>query len=224
MQTVECDEIGSDADKTDQAAGDPEPRPTGKPGGSPGARLRAGAVVAVLVAVGVVVWAIVAGVGGGDGGSASPTPTGSGTSPVALSASGLGTLTAVLPDAVYWVGPRRTSKYEFSRTVDGKTYVRYLPEGVKAGDAQPLLTVGTYPMVDAFSSMQSMSRQGGSVAIEVPGGAVAFSPGGSETNAYVAFPDTDFQVEVYDPTPGRARRLVEQGAVEPVPPKAVEGP
>jgi hypothetical protein len=177
--------------------------------------VRLGAAIAIVVAVGFVLWFAIG--GRGDGGSAvSPTET-QATVPVALTASGLSTLTAALPDPVYWVGTQAAGTYEFSQTADGKSYVRYLPPGVKAGDARTVLTVGTYRMEDAFAATESTSKQAGSVAIPAPGGAVAFSGKESATNAYVAFPGSDFQIEVYDPIPGRARRLVEQRAVEPVP-------
>lgn len=40
---------------------------------------------------------------------------------------------------------------------------------------------------------------------------------GSPTSVYFARPDQDFQVEVYDPHPGEALRLIKSGAIEPVP-------
>ena len=97
-------------------------------------RVRLGAVIAIAIAGSFVLWAAIGGCG--DGGS-SVAPTGSqGTEPVALSASGLSTLTAELPDPVYWVGMQAERMYELSQTADGKRYVRYLPPGVKAGDSR----------------------------------------------------------------------------------------
>lgn len=182
-------------------------------------RVRLGAIIAIAIAGGFVTWAAIGGCGDG-GSSVSPTDSQGGTEPVVLSASGLSTLTAALSDPVYWVGMQAERMYELSQTADGKSYVRYLPPGVKAGDSRTLLTVGTYPLADAYAATESASKQGGSVAIPVPGDAVAFHAEGSETNAYVAFPGSDFQIEVYDPAPGHARLLVEQGAVEPVPSNA----
>jgi hypothetical protein len=178
-------------------------------------RMRLGAVIAIAIAGGFVLWAAIGGCG--DGGSSAVPTERQGTEPVAVSASGLSTLTAALPDPVYWVGVRAEHTYELSQTADGNSYVRYLPPGAKAGDARTVLTVGTYPMENAYAATESASKQGDSVAIPAPGDAVAFHAEGSEGNAYVAFPGSDFQIEVYDPTPGHARRLVEQGAVEPVP-------
>jgi hypothetical protein len=42
---------------------------------------------------------------------------------------------------------------------------------------------------------------------------------------YLAYPDSDFQVEVFDPSPARARRLVESGQIKPVgaPPQTTAG-
>jgi hypothetical protein len=183
--------------------------------------VRIGAAIAIAIAVGFVLWAAIVWWGDGD---SSVAPQGQGTEPVALSASGLSTLTAAMRDPVYWVGAEAGRTYELTQTADGQSYVRYLPPGVQAGDPRALLTVATYPMESAYASTESTAKRAGSVAIPVPGDAVAFHAEGSEGNAYVAFPGSDVQIEVYDPTPGRARRLVEQGAVVPVPAEASTGP
>lgn len=185
-----------------------------------GARVRLGAVVAILAAVGLVVWAI-AGNGGDDDGSV--PSAGKGTSPVAVSAAGLRTLAAALPQPIYWVGARPGRLYEFSQTADGKAYVRYLPPGAEAGDSRALPTVATYPMKDAYTTTLAAAKREDSVTLQPPNGAVAFHNAQSRTNAYVAFPDTEFQIEVFDPAPGRAAALVEQGAVTAVPTLAPKG-
>ena len=35
---------------------------------------------------------------------------------------------------IYWAGPRPGVRYEFTRSTDGRTYVRYLTDGAKVGD------------------------------------------------------------------------------------------
>ena len=178
--------------------------------------MRLGAALAIVIAGGFILWAAIGGRGGDGSSSASPTES-QAREPVAVAAPGLSALAAASSDPVYWVGTELDRTYEFSQTGDGKSYVRYLPPGVKAGDPGAVLTVGTYPMENAYAATRSASTQPNSVAIPVSGDAVAFYGKGSQANAYVAFAGSDFQIEVYDPIPGRARRLVRQGAVKPVP-------
>jgi hypothetical protein len=175
----------------------------------PGARV--GAVIAVALAAALVVWALIE--RGNDGTRASTDATG----PVSLSYAGLTTLSGATRQPMYWVGPRLGTRYELRQLADGKVYVRYLPAKVKAGDPGKHLTIGMYPMKDAFSRTSALARSPGSSAASPGGGGVAFSGKRNASSVYVAFPGSDYQIEVYDPTPGEARRLVEQGAVGRVP-------
>jgi hypothetical protein len=134
---------------------------------------------------------------------------------VALSASGLAELVRGTGQPIYWVGPRPNTMYEVQQTADGKAYVRYLPEGIEAGDDGAYLTVGTYPMADAYAATESLAASPGSVQIPVEGATAFYSESeGGANNAYVAFPDSTEQIEVWDPTPGAARQLVAEGAVK----------
>jgi hypothetical protein len=178
--------------------------------------LRIGAIIAIAVAVGFVVWAVV---GSGDddvGGN-----TAAGTGPVAVSYDGLTTLAAALSQPVYWVGPRGGTRYELQQLSDGKMYLRYLPEGVQAGDAGKHLTVATYPLEDAYSVTSGHATAQGSQQVDAGEGAVAFFSSSNPTSVYAAFDGFDQQIEVYDPKPGVARRLVAGGALAQVPTKRV---
>ena len=78
-------------------------------------------------------------------------------------------------------------------------------------------TVGTYPVANAFAITNTLARRSGAVlAVSVPGGGVGFYDVSSPTNVYVAFPNTNVQVEVYDPVAADARRLVASGQIAPV--------
>ena len=87
---------------------------------------------------------------GGDDDSQSSAPPAETTEPVALSASGLATLAQAGGSPIYWVGPRPGFKYELAQR-DGQVFLRYLPSGAEAGDTRALLTVGTYPVENAFN-------------------------------------------------------------------------
>ena len=38
----------------------------------------------------------------------------------------------------------------------------------------------------------------------------------SKGSVYLAYPDSDLELEVYDPAPGRAMELIRSGAIRPV--------
>ena len=167
-------------------------------------RVRVGALVAVAALVGVVVWLLVSSRG-------STSKKGVQTTVVAVSPGGLRTLAKAVGQPIYWLGTQANMTYELSRTSNGRVYIRYLPAGVKVGDRRPFLTVGTYSVRNAYGIVDTGSRQPGSVRITVTGGGVGVYRPSGPTNVYVAYPGSDSQIEVYDPTPGLARRLVERG-------------
>ncbi len=189
-------------------------------GSAQGRRIRVGAAIAIALALGIVVWAVVASRGGD--GSATPTATtaAAGTEPVVVSPKGLATLASVFAQPVYWLGERDGTRLELQQTAAGSVFVRYLPEGKDAGDAGAYLTVGTYPFADAFEATKSLAGEEGATSVPVGGGGVAFTKGQDATSVYAAFPAGDYQIEVFDPTPGAARALVAQGLLTPVAPAA----
>jgi hypothetical protein len=107
--------------------------------------------------------------------------------------------------------------YELSHTKDGRVYIRYLPPGVKVGNANAnYLTVGTYPLRNAFKTIRATAREQGRRALNVPGGGVAFQYKSRPTSVYVAYPGSNYQIEVFDPSPARALRFVTSGQIKPV--------
>jgi len=118
---------------------------------------------------------------------------------------------------VYWVGPRANVGYEFDLTRDGRTYVRYLPRGVQAGDPRPdFLTVGTYNLVHPMADLRTAGHELGGETVHLPGGAVAFMDRSRPTSAFIVGRNWKAQVEVYDPTPGKAMELVLMGDVRAI--------
>jgi hypothetical protein len=117
---------------------------------------------------------------------------------------------------VYWAGPRLGVEYEVTRPEEGRAFVRYLPEGEEAGSERPFLTVGSYRQPGALSSVRELGQQPGSVLVRIAGGGPAAADSPEATNAYLAFPGVETQVEVYDPRPGRALALIRSGAIVPI--------
>ena len=116
---------------------------------------------------------------------------------------------------VYWAGREPGKSLELTETSMGRVYVRYLPPGVAAGADTPYLTIGTYPMANAYAATAAAARKHDSVRIPVGAGGVAFYSTSRPTSVYEAFRGTAYQVEVYSPTAAEARGVVEQRLVRP---------
>ena len=138
------------------------------------------------------------------------------TKPKAVTARQLTALESSLGHPVYWLGPQPATTYELSQTGDGKIYVRYLPRGTKVGASAPQTTVGTYPLRDPVAAVRRIAKQTGGRTFSVAGGGVAVVDGKHPTSVYVAFPRSSYEIEVFDPSPTRAHRLVSSGRVVPV--------
>jgi len=104
-----------------------------------------------------------------------------------------------------------------TRTASGLVYIRYLPPGAKVGNPRADYTiVGTYPKKDALKVLQDLAKQPDEKSVPAPGGGIAVYATNAPTNVYVAFPGSDEQIEVFDPSAKRALRLVTSGRVAPV--------
>jgi hypothetical protein len=121
------------------------------------------------------------------------------TAAVAATPGKLAKLEARLGRPLYWAGSQPGDTYELTQTPDGRVYVRYLPPGAKVGADQPYLTVGTYPLADAYKTTKEAASHKGSVKIPIAGG-VAFFSATRPTSVYLAFPGVDEQIEVFDPS------------------------
>jgi hypothetical protein len=146
-------------------------------------------------------------VAGDSGGATLPR-----TAAVAIQPAQLAGLATRLGRPLYWAGARPRTTYELTQTPDGRVYVRYLPVGTKVGSQEPFLTVGTYPVPNAYATTKSASQQKDSIPIPIAGG-VAFYTAAKPTSVYIAFPGVDEQIEVFDPSAARlhaeiTRRLV----------------
>ena len=186
--------------------------------------IRVGAVVAVALAVAFVVWLLVR-----NNGSSSTKPPvanpattaakGPKTKPLleAASVPTLKTLAAVLGHPVYWAGARSGTTYELTQTADGRIYIRYLPKGVRVGDQHAnYLIVATYPVRNAYRAVQTAAKEKGAETFGIANGGKALVNSSAPTNVYFAYPRSDYQVEVFDPHPGRARSLVSSGKIRPL--------
>jgi hypothetical protein len=179
----------------------------------PGVRI--GAVIAIALAAAFVVWLIVR--GDDDSSSTSTTQTTAEVGPVAATPAALRALSNEVGHPIYWVGPRQNRTYELTRTASGRIFIRYLPPGAEVGNRSASYTiVGTYPVEDALEVLQKLSTEPGEQSAPAPGGGLAVYSTSSPNNVYVAYPGSDLQIEVFDPSAKRALRLVTSGRVAPV--------
>jgi len=122
------------------------------------------------------------------------------TGPVVVSQADLQRVARATGHPVYWGGPRSGFSYELTVTSEGRIFIRYLSDGVAAGDPRAsFLAIGK----DTFS--MRLDRGGlGVISRQAP------------TSAYFAYPNADYQVEVFAPSRDTARRLVSSGAIRPI--------
>ena len=123
-------------------------------------------------------------------------------------------MSRILRKPIYWAGPRKGSRYEFTRTATGDAYVRYLRHGVQPGERPgKFLIVATYPLRGAYRHLKEYAN---GKAVAGPNGSIYFANPDYPTSVYVAFPKLNFEIEVYDPSPKVARSVAASGAVRPV--------
>jgi hypothetical protein len=173
-------------------------------------RVQLGAIIVAAVVVGVIAWLVVSRDNSSKPSSATVAPI----APVALSASGLATLAGTVRQPIYWAGSKEGYLYELRRSTDGTVDIRYLPPGVNAGapDAK-YLAVATYPFPGAFAALKNVTD---GRLVSIPGGGIALIASTYKKSVHIAYPNVNYQMEVYDPTPGRALAVARSGAVQPV--------
>jgi hypothetical protein len=132
----------------------------------------------------------------------------------AASATSLRKLSASVRHPIFWLGPKSGDTYELTKTSNGKIYIRYLPAGVSPGANAPYLTVATYPFPGAYAAITRGAAARGAVKVDLAHGGVAVLDRAYPESVHLAYPDVDYQVEIYDPTPRRALRLVSSGKVD----------
>ena len=180
-------------------------------------QLRIGAVVAIALAIAFVVWLIVRGGGGGSSATTANATTLPQVGPTAVSVTQLGTFSDKAGHPIYWAGPIPGTRYELTQTSKGSIYIRYLPQGVPIGSNARHTLVGSYPVDDAYKVLQGLAKKDGEISFPAPGSGIAVYSQSSPTNVYLAYPDSNVQIEVFDPSPARARGLITSGQIAPVP-------
>lgn len=119
---------------------------------------------------------------------------------------------------VYWAGPTGADTLEWTALADGKVYIRYLTGGAEVEDPRPaFLTVATYPVGNGVAAIKKANKSPGTRTIKVPGGGTALVNEKGPTSVYLAYPGSEYQIEVFHPDPAQALKLVTSGQIQPVP-------
>jgi hypothetical protein len=164
-------------------------------------KIRIGVSAVIVAAAALGAWLI----WNRDSGSSSSSASTSGA--VSISEQGLMNVAGSVGHPIYWAGEQPGVTYELTNTADGRVYVRYLPAGVEAGANTPYLTIGTYPLPNAFGATRRIAHAKGAVTIPISGGIATYNVARPQS-IYEAFPGSNFQIEVYSPSAAQAKQLV----------------
>jgi hypothetical protein len=171
-----------------------------------GQRRALGIAISVVLVLIAVVLVASGGDGGGDAEGVDPAPRLVDPEEIVAVEDSLGY-------PVFWAGERPPDRIELVEEASGNVFLRYLPSGVEAGDPRAeFLTIGTYPFSDPVAGLRETAKSGGSLRTAPDGAAMLVDP--SSDSVYLAYPDSELQVEVYDPA-GAALELIEAGEIEP---------
>jgi hypothetical protein len=169
--------------------------------------VRRAAVVVAAALVAVIAYVLIS--GGND--------KGSGKQVVAADAAGVRKLAGEQSHTPYWAGPAGAETFEWTDLPDGRIYVRYLTGGAQVGDPRArFLTVGTYPVGNGLTALQKAAKEPGSRTLKVKGRGLALVNRKTPTSVYLAYPGSKDQIEVFDPDPARALKLVTSGQIQPI--------
>ena len=112
-------------------------------------------------------------------------------------------------------GTLASRKLELTTTSVG-TFVRYLPLNAPVGDSARAITVGTYPLRNAYATAVSRAKSPAMTSRETSGGGLVVWSQKLPTSVYLAFPGVPQLVEVYAPDADDARTLALSGRIRPV--------
>lgn len=136
--------------------------------------------------------------------SANPTTSGQ----VALTEAELRSAVKTLGGSIYWAGPMPNALYALNHIASGQDLVRYLPNGQGLKDEkQNYRVIGTYQDAKSFETMQAAGKLDTGVSITNPDGSLIYYAKATPSHVYLAFKGLEFQIEIFDPTPGSALKL-----------------
>ena len=136
---------------------------------------------------------------------------------VVLTEPELRQIVSELGKTIYWAGPMTNAKYTLSVT-DTASFVRYLPDGEGASDAGlNYLIIATYEINAAYEAVQTAGNEQDGISISNSDGAAIYYNKNAPNNVYLAYPNTNFQLEIFDPSADRALQIATgAGLLQPI--------
>jgi hypothetical protein len=138
------------------------------------------------------------------------------TSATAASVADLRSLARRLGHPIYWAGRKPGYTYELTQNSAGAVFIRYLPPGVAVGAKDAYPTVVTYPFPQALAGIHRVAGGNKAGVIKLSGGGLAVVDRQYPKSIHLAYPHSDFQIEVFAPSPVRARRIVASQKIVPI--------
>lgn len=173
-------------------------------------QMRIAILVGLAVVIGVALYLIL-------GHNGKHKPGASGTSVVvqkAVKTAGLKSEARQLGQSIYWAGPLRGLKYEFTLEKNGHVFVRYLPRKTPVGVRKAnYLVIATYKYPGALKALKKVANGRGTSG---PGGSFIYIRPTDPRSVLVAWPNVPYEVEVYDPRPAKAQTVAENGQLTAV--------
>jgi hypothetical protein len=143
------------------------------------------------------------------------SPAETSTRAEAVSVQALASFASGQRDPVYWVGEISSRTIELTTTPTG-TFVRYLPAGTTVGASSRALTIGTYPLQDAYGTAAGRAKGAGMTSRPTRNGGLAVWDKARPTSVYVAFRGVPSLIEVYAPDAKEARTVALSGRLRTV--------
>jgi hypothetical protein len=174
-------------------------------------RIGAGIVVSAILVLGFVLWFALDLAPNAGETTATATTVTQARGPLAATPADLEALATSIGHPVYWAGPRAGMTYELTVQSSGQALIRYLPAGVPVGGKGSYLTVGTYPVVDAYAVTNSIVGSN-VVSFKIPNNGIAEYTKNNPYDIHLAYFGVDAQIEVLDPS-GNAISMARDGKI-----------
>jgi len=138
-------------------------------------------------------------------------------SQVVLTEPELREIVSQLGQIIYWAGPMANAKYTLNVN-DTAAFVRYLPEGEGVEDTgMNYLVIATYEVNGAFEAVRTAGNEQDGISISNSDGAAVYYNKSNPNNVYIAYPNTNFQIEIFDPSVDRALQIATSpGLIQPI--------
>jgi hypothetical protein len=128
---------------------------------------------------------------------------------IALTESEMKSVIKKIGGEIYWAGEIEGSKYSVASQDASQVYIRYLPDGIIPANNEPnYRVIATYILENAFETTQRAgSSSANGVGFLTADGAAIYYNKNDANNIYLAYPNKNVQIEIFDPVAGEALRI-----------------